>query len=335
MKPRRRGFTAIELLVVLGIVSILAGLLLPAVAAAREAARAAVCKTRLRDLCLASHHYSGTHGTLPAYSQPGSSDGHYSCFSVQAQLLPFLEQAATFELLNFVAPMKPPNAFGSYAWAAQATAMNSGVPAFLCPSDVGNFAGGVNFRTNLGVGPSFWTSAEHPDSGNGVFAGIVVYPRRLVDIVDGLSKTAMFSERITGSGVAENLTAPQDVNGIVVVWGDVQTADQVLQVCNATAGLAPGSVASYPHSGKYWAVGNLLHGWYNHTATPNWPARDCGWLNMFSGHGMATARSRHGGGVNLGLCDGSVRFVADSVEIKFWRALSTRSGLEALDLADF
>src|SRR4051794_33036639 len=126
---RRRGFTLIELLVVIAIIAVLIGLLLPAVQAGREAVRRAQCVNNLKQLGLAVANYEGANGALPP-SGTGLGDGDGNDFSMQARLLPFMEQGVIYNSLNqnFWA------ASNSY-FAAQTTAVRTRINSFLCPSD--------------------------------------------------------------------------------------------------------------------------------------------------------------------------------------------------------
>src|SRR5438067_1056625 len=100
---RRRGFTLIELLVVIAIIAVLIGLLLPAVQAAREAARRAQCVNNLKQIGLAMHNYIESRGVLP-FGQGAEPVNFYNGWSSLAMLLPNLEQNALYSSLNFQIP---------------------------------------------------------------------------------------------------------------------------------------------------------------------------------------------------------------------------------------
>ena len=135
---QRRGFTLIELLVVIAIIAILVGLLLPAVQAAREAARRIQCTNNLKQLALAVHGYADLWATLPrgGYLQAISAgsglsdpDGdHYLSGGVFPSLLPYLEQKPLYDAMNFSV-----NIFT----AINATISAAGVSTLWCPSDSG------------------------------------------------------------------------------------------------------------------------------------------------------------------------------------------------------
>jgi len=133
MQKSRRGFTLIELLVVIAIIAVLIALLLPAVQAAREAARRSQCVNNLKQLSLALHNYQSAVGVFPpgAGMQPRNGTANeYSAgwteWSAQAMLLPYLEQKATYDAINFTV-------VGGFdvGGSMNATAWNTKLSAFL------------------------------------------------------------------------------------------------------------------------------------------------------------------------------------------------------------
>ena len=148
--PKRRGFTLIELLVVIAIIGVLIALLLPAVQAAREAARRAQCTNNLKQIGLAMHNYHSSINSFPVgflYPNPGQFDPqipqlHYR-WSVLAQLTPYLEQTNVYNALNMSWPIAT-GPSGSYGvgtpytfFPANQTVKQTIVSSFLCPSDSG------------------------------------------------------------------------------------------------------------------------------------------------------------------------------------------------------
>ena len=260
----------------------------------------------------------------PPFKPP---DYYFGYYSHHVRLLPYLDQAALYNAINFsvgTAPkvMRPSLAASN---AANQTAINTRVALFLCPSDGGPLdESGVNYRGNVGVGPTHGTSILHPDSNNGLIpqTGLV----RTASVQDGLSHTAAFSERLRGSGPAKAADTDRDV------WsfhGYVSTADDQLKMCQIVA--RPDARGVYADAGRYWFWFGREQTFYCHGQTPNGRVPDCLDLLMKGGVGMVTARSGHDGGVNALMGDGSCRWVSSSISLPVWRALGTRSGGELVD----
>jgi prepilin-type processing-associated H-X9-DG protein len=210
------------------------------------------------------------------------------------------------------------------ASAANLAASLMAVPLFICPSDVGygrvpgSLHGGTNYVANVGTGTiGFGLIA----SGDGVFTQT---PLGFRDLLDGSSNTAAFSETLLGNGV--NSVGPTPGNPAREVLEVPGGSDPTPGACASAAGVWSGQRSAKWIDGHY---GNAL---YNHYYTPNTTQWDCG--NGSHNKGLSTARSVHPAGVNVLLCDGSVRSVSNSVDINTWRALGTRNGGEVV-LADF
>jgi prepilin-type N-terminal cleavage/methylation domain-containing protein/prepilin-type processing-associated H-X9-DG protein len=299
-----RGFTLVELLVVIAIIGILVGLLLPAVQAAREAARRMQCSNNLKQLGLALHNYHDAHkrfpygsgGTTPPSGSPG--------YSAVSMLLPFMEQTALYNTIDFNRPLTD---------AVNMPARLQSVPGFLCPSDKPNpqpqMGGALNYMGNKGSSHMF----SDPNQ-----TGVFVHSRsfRFGDIIDGTSNTAAFSERLLADGN----------NGVVDLRADVflgmtdpATPDDAIRLCYAID--ATNLANQFPiFMGAPWINGQHT---YMHVDVPN--RRSCG---FYPTKASMPASSNHTGGVNLTLCDGSVRFVPQTVDLIVWRAVGTRAGGE-------
>ncbi len=315
---------------VLGVISILTGLLLPAVQGAREAARRSRCQNNLHQIGLAVQSYQQTFDCFPigyAFKDFGRGYFYYGFYSVHTRLLPYLDELALYNAINFslgTAP-QPVTSYESAGNAANLTARTAQIGIFLCPSDGGPFEdSGTNYRGNVGVGPVNATSIEFPDSNNGLFPELEFV--RASYVPDGLSHTAAFSERLRGSGRASNPSPERDF------WasqGFVSTADDQLKNCQIVA--RPATAGAYVEAGQWWYWTGRERTLYTHTQTPNGRVPDCLWLNVQTALGMATARSRHPGGVNVLMGDGACRWFSSSVDQAIWRGFATRNGGELVD----
>ena len=319
----RQAFTLVELLVVIAIIGILVGLLLPAVQQAREAARRMQCSNNLKQLGLAMHNYESSYKRFPPGNMVGSS---FSVgLSVHSRLLPFLEQSNVYQLVDF-----------NYAYnhVNNNPARLQNISTYLCPSDdfskLAVTLGGpnsyyANSGTNILAG-SPPTLASDPNFGMPECNGIYYRDSRVRpgDIVDGLSNTVAFSEKIAGDGN----------NGISTPNSDTfqpgtypANADEAMRDCLAVNVTDLGK-QGYSNVGAPWIQAYHSTTLYYHVLPPN--TRSC----MFPpGRIATTAGSRHSGGVSSVLCDGSVRFIAGSIEIGTWRAIGTRNNAEVV--ADF
>ena len=303
-RPAPTGFTLVELLVVIAIIGVLVALLLPAVQAAREAARRASCANNLRQLGLAMHNYHDSLGNLPPARQPWPL-----VHSALARLLPYVEQENLQRLVDFDQPVNHAN---------NQSASQTPVKVLVCPSDgsggrvSGSLHAGTTYAVNNGSGTvNFGLIA----SGDGLFTQNAMGFR---DVIDGLSNTAAISETIIGSGVTTTGATPADFRReILLVPGG---GDPTPAACDAAAGVWSGQ------RGAKWIDGHYGNTLYNHYYTPNPKTWDCG--NASGNKGLATARSRHPGGVSVLVCDSSVRFVPETISIGAWRALATRGGGE-------
>jgi prepilin-type N-terminal cleavage/methylation domain-containing protein/prepilin-type processing-associated H-X9-DG protein len=337
---RRRAFTLIELLVVIAIIAVLIGLLLPAVQKVRAAAARIQCENNLKQVGIALHNYEGARGqfppAFPGEVKPpyvGVVPAYFYSWSVLAQLNPYLEQTAIYNAMDLDQPMylypsltvSPANQF----------AVQQVVRLFLCPADKGEpVAGGYGVPT---FGPSNYAACL----GSGTTNGGAPYGSpwdadgafraqqgaRVGEIRDGTSNTAAFSESLLGEGATAFGPPPGDAKR---VYGSVAPP---LDPANC------GSPASWNYQqprGFQWVAGEIRCVSYNHYFTPNAANYDCvtnintPGPQQFTAVGLKAARSNHTNGVNLLLCDGSVRFVSNSVQPATWAALSTRAGGEVM-----
>ncbi|AGA29561.1 DUF1559 family PulG-like putative transporter [Singulisphaera acidiphila] len=362
----RRAFTLIELLVVIAIIAVLIALLLPAVQAAREAARRAQCTNNLKQLGLGVHNYLSQNNAFPPvvenYSKAAfDALGDPWQLDWTAAILGQMEQQAIYNSINF--------SLAAGAWGEttrqNTTGIRTKVGFMMCPSEDSKIPtiaqGWKSYVANIG-GPaaiSAWTGPfvimrSDPGNNPGYTSGGANFncgSFGVESVTDGSSNTALFSEILLGTGPVANtitisstqrrstylfptgMTLPQDQG--------VSASASALQFYNTCKNL-PGSTAGYgnlpPGGGNAWLAGHagsvVIWDSYNHWMTPN--GNGCfnsadgntgGWGNVVD---AMPPSSRHSGGVNMAMADGSVRFIKDTVNVQTWWALGTRNGGEVL-----
>jgi prepilin-type N-terminal cleavage/methylation domain-containing protein/prepilin-type processing-associated H-X9-DG protein len=353
---RQRGFTLIELLVVIAIIAVLIALLLPAVQAAREAARRAQCVNNLKQLGLACMNYESSNNVFPPTGTAAGSDASLeNDFSAKVRVLPFMEQTAIYNSLN-----QSFYALSTTNPKINSTASGSTVNAFLCPSDGNNpnytyqgwTPGMCNYANSMGIclslpgnwtfdGPAYRIGDTTKNEGSAV---------TLAMISDGTTNTAFWSEWLKGKGTKSGVQAVFTATiGYVNSAGAMSppmlaTLQQTLQ--NVASKCAPNvsSTATWDSKGCAWGPDWCgVGGGYSHLLAPNKPA--CFFSNAtgasfgpFPGNDditMIGAQSYHNGGVNVGFCDGSVKFIKDSISLQTWGAIATKAGGEVIDASSF
>ena len=310
MIHRRHGFTLIELLVVIAIIAILIGLLLPAVQKVREAAARIKCQNNLKQLGLAVHNYVGVRHELP----PGVDPMRYAA---QVHLLPYLEQDNVHKAIDFTLQAQAAGNNGPRGMVIPE------LPLPLGPAGHGaRGLGGQQLRTQLRDGDPLAAEAHERAVRHVHRQGGRVprrHPRR--DQQHGLRQRAPQGGLVQRRRHAAD--RPDQPRRSPRPRPTRRSA-----VCQA-ADPTNLSFQFRSDNGAYWIQGQHTT-LYQHAGTPN--RVSCGWPANFGGNNTMSqaASSTHTGGVNLLLCDGSVRFVSDSIDLPTWRALGTRDGGEVL-----
>jgi prepilin-type N-terminal cleavage/methylation domain-containing protein/prepilin-type processing-associated H-X9-DG protein len=311
MAHRRSGFTLIELLVVIAIIAVLIALLLPAVQSAREAARRAQCVNNLKQIGVAIHNYYESRNALPGADMVFN----VTELSALSSLLPYLEQSPVYNSINCDFSYQDPN---------NQTVMMTVINTFVCPSDlpspIPSLGGQTNYMANMGSN-IVWQASVGPNVGmpppNGVFYGDSA--TTFAAITDGLSNTSFFSERILADG---NNALVSPIADVFFSPGFPTTPDDALKQCMAVN--INDLNNQFPlFMGAPWLCGQHI---FLHVGQPN--TRSCGFF--ISLRADMPPSSRHPGGVNLLLGDGSVKFIKDPINLPVWRSLGTRAGGEIL-----
>jgi prepilin-type N-terminal cleavage/methylation domain-containing protein/prepilin-type processing-associated H-X9-DG protein len=305
MSSNKRGFTLVELLVVIAIIGVLVAMLLPAVQSAREAARRTQCISQLKQVGVAMHNYENTYQRLPV--------GAYGCCwgTWQVSILPYIEQGSMFDLYHMEHKFGVPVDDARYSHAVNFPVTTKRLKALICPTDtnpqrvanngityhnyVVNFGNTIYDQSNYSgisfLGAPFFEVTGVNDQRPGI---------RFAEMTDGLSNTLMVAETIQGQ--------PGDLRGF-----------------------------------SWWRGGAVFQGYQG----PNSPIPDCLYsggqcdpskplnppciLATASTPTMMASRSRHPGGVNVVMCDGSTRWISNNIAIGVWRALCSSQGGDAID----
>lgn len=331
-KPNRQviGFTLVELLVVIAIIGILIALLLPAVQADREAARRMQCTNNLKQWALAVHNHHDVYNYLPNSTfqrsmgidtilyNAGGTDLFYQRINCFCPLLPYVEQAAIYDVMK---QSLNGTAQADWIWlAGAARASNWPFPAAKCPSEpypqvnYGEATVRGSYRMNFGDLTA--NTVQFPDFPRASLRSGEITTVMLTDILDGTSNTALFAE----STITYHLNANPPIRGGIATSTINDTAlpsaciakRQADGTVIAAAVVDPANILRRPglrlYDGRYMLMGVFF------ILAPNSP-QCCSSQEMpDTNSGHFSAASYHSGGANIALCDGSVRFVSETVD---------------------
>lgn len=322
---RKTGFTLVELLVVIAIIGVLVALLLPAVQAAREAARRSSCSNNLKQIGLSLHNFHDTMGMFPPSGQYPVGVSGVTSWSVQARLLPFLEQSNLNNLINFNLP-----------YSSQVQVAKTRVPVYQCPSDPNATRerpdGAItHFPLCYGVNSGVWFvfNPTNQSGGDGI-----AYPNSQLgfsSVTDGTSNTIAFAEvkayqpyfRNSGSPSTAGAAfpaGPADISGMGGSFkadsGHTEWVDARVHQTGFTGLFAPNTKVPHTDAGKLY---DIDYNSYREGETAT---------NLT--YAAVTSRSYHPAGAQVNLVDGSVKLINNSIQLSVWRALVTRGSGEVV-----
>ena len=330
----RPAFTLVELLVVIAIIGVLVALLLPAVQAAREAARRSQCQNNLKQIALAMHNFESHYNRIPH----GSEDSNLWGPSAHAYLLPVIEQGNVFNQMTQSFAHGSTSQGGTSQQVLTHEAGSTVRPkVFECPSEINKFLtnvyGYTNYHTNWGT----WLRV--PRRWDGLFRTNFKLPlaftveateaARFAEITDGTSNTLAFAEVANGVGGNPIKRDPRRD----CYHAGTQNHSNFVTARNAFLALnwqtAPNALNGWNWRGYPWREGSIWRNGFNTLLPPNKP---CWRPNNEWWELVTPASSYHPGGVNASMADGSVRFFAETINPDAWTAAGTIGGGEALPL---
>lgn len=311
----RSGFTLVELLVVIAIIGILVALLLPAIQAAREAARRSQCGNNMKQLGVAMHNYLDTHKTFPALGSQGMGADMGWWYAWTIAVLPFMEQAPLYD--GMMTQARPSGGGLPTPWDTGNNDFNNNfwkrdLPTFLCPSDYapsdrGESPALLNYKAC--VGDDYHQNHFPPWSSSRQNRGIFQMGRWMAisAVVDGTSNTVMLGEMATGGhetdvigGVALNMQS----------WNPAACLARI-DPNDASKLTAPVRASFRPVGGRAWDGRPYFVG-FSTLVGPNGPS--CHWGGGDGNEHMGTLSSRHPGGGHVTMADASVRFIQNGID---------------------
>jgi prepilin-type N-terminal cleavage/methylation domain-containing protein len=360
-KWQRPGFTLVELLVVIAIIGVLVALLLPAVQAAREAARRSSCSNNLKQMGIAVHNFHDTRGYLPAcardqrpFGTAGTGGAGWGS-SWFVYVLPFMEQNPMYEKFLF---NNGSGWTGTDAANNTLAAQSVIVPAFFCPSSPllktcrsPNSNGPQMAPTYVGIAgatpnliPNYvetrystpGTATNCCSGGIAGSSGIIIpgpgpTPKTFANIQDGLSNVAMIGEvgdwMFTQNGEKRDYRNTAQ-HGWIIGWRNANPPDQTAP----TSGAANQDNRTFSLTTVRYRINDKKNVANNNLGWPNWPG-DCAAYGMCeNSSGNTPLNSAHPGGCMITMGDASVRFVPETLDLAMLARLATRDDGQPLQL---
>ncbi|MCA9119178.1 MAG: DUF1559 domain-containing protein [Planctomycetaceae bacterium] len=361
-RRQKSGFTLVELLVVIAIIGILVALLLPAVQAAREAARRMSCSNNLKQLGLALHNYHDTYKQFPLNMYPqnvtesgnGQTGGNGGQGGVLVGLLPFMEQQPLYDAISFVNPIGQGSGAGGVfgvQFRSQKVGNHFGhgslwsvvVPAYVCPTashpshngtltDPNSARHLTDYAFSIGANRMNHQGCITNESTANV--GL-----NLLNIATSTHGNAATIQTVSGpfarTPYSVNLRDVTDGTSNVIAMGEILPQHSNWQLNGWVW-----SDSCYGHTG--WPINQKVWDPWNEKQTPtmlpnpNMPGcQTVGTANMGMSRGSITSsgfRSSHPGGAQFVLCDGSVQFLSETIDYLMYQRLGDRRDGEPVTL---
>jgi prepilin-type N-terminal cleavage/methylation domain-containing protein len=336
---RRRGFTLVELLVVIAIIGTLVGLLLPAVQAARESARATQCRNNMKQIGTALHNYHDAKKSFPYGGQipVNTSQGNWNW---RVDILPFMEEASLYSSLS----LTPTSNWRSNTGVTGTNLYTASISAFQCPSSqfparykaatsnitdlIYNGTSAVEVMDYVGISGAATSAFADPfgrsnqcSSGLNSVCGafcrngmLTVETRKMKDCIDGTSSTIIVAEQ-SGAVNGAEISAQRQGGWHGLVNGKTTEIDM-------------GTLTLVSPGRNDWYIGGVttvvqLPNWY-------WVSGAPGPYN-YTGGNNTLINSFHPGGINVLLTDGAVRFMAENIGLTTLQQLCVKDDGQSVD----
>jgi prepilin-type N-terminal cleavage/methylation domain-containing protein/prepilin-type processing-associated H-X9-DG protein len=348
IRQRRSAFTLIELLVVIAIIGVLIALLLPAVQAAREAARRAQCTNNLKQLGIAIHNYENSNGVFPA-AYHGGLGRVYMNFTGFNSILPYLEGQNLFNAFNYDMSLFAAGLGHYYGWSVgeQSTGHATLVSTFLCPTNRSDSQIGMSSGTAwtipraavtdyvFSAGADNYAGTPYLNQSLRGISGMDVFAR-IAEVNDGTSGTFLMGEAVGGDAANPFIAQGFGPNRVCVRREAYSTS--VYHFDNLPF-QAYGRRRNWINNGATQFIIGSLIGKTTDRLGALYPMNDCGyepntdhWDVAVPGSGQTVSnfRSRHPDGANFLFADGGVRFIKETINGQVYMGLSTVAGGEAI-----